>query len=287
LANRPSLENLAGLNKFKLNTAKKKCFTKLPNSINFKGIPMLNNRLIIAQVSDIHINSTDEPYRGIDVRRQFQRVLQQLATKKLDLLILSGDLAANDGEIEAYQWIQQTLTNFPHPYWLMAGNHDNVSTMQTVFTLTDQDIYEGMLCYHRQIKGKSIIVLDSSPYWIKPLQLKWLQQQLSELQEEILLFIHHPPLRCGCQFMDEHHALQNIEALWPILKPASQIKHIFCGHYHTEKQFTVNDKTIYLTPSTNFQIATNTPNFTIEHLQPGWRIIEWQNSQLFTYVDYL
>ena len=47
------------------------------------------------------------------------------------------------------------------------------------------------------------------------------------------------------------------------------------------------DKYIHLTPSTIFQISTQTPHFVIEHTRPGWRIIEWKGSQIHTYVDYL
>jgi len=68
--------------------------------------------LMMAQVSDMHIGPTDTPYRGISSRQQLVAVLQILAKKPLDLLILSGDLAAAAGEIESYRWLQQVLNDF-------------------------------------------------------------------------------------------------------------------------------------------------------------------------------
>lgn len=60
------------------------------------------NKLIIAQVSDMHIGPSDGLYSGIKVRKKFLDVLQVLAKKPLDLLVLSGDLSALEGEPEAY-----------------------------------------------------------------------------------------------------------------------------------------------------------------------------------------
>jgi Icc protein len=246
-----------------------------------------NSKLIIAQVTDMHIGTTDTPYRGIPARQQFVDVLEELAKRPLDLLVLSGDLAAVAGEPEAYAWIKQVLATFPHPYVVMAGNHDHLERLLKAFEVPTSDVVAGMQCFSRTIKDRQLLFLDSSSYRLPLQQLDWLRAQLVGSQDEALLFIHHPPLLCDCRFMDERYRLQNIDEVWPVLVQLPQIKNIFCGHYHTEKTVIKAGKSVHLTPSTIFQIDTQSPYFVMEHTRPGWRMIEWQGSQVHTYVEYL
>jgi Icc protein len=246
-----------------------------------------NNKLIIAQISDIHIGEENEIVRGINVRNQFLDVLQVLRKKELDILIVSGDLAATHGEIEIYQWIKQKLDEFPYPYIIMPGNHDNVSMMSQVFDFEEKYLHNAMLYFHRILKGRHFYFLDSQPYFVASEQLDWLKKQLMNSNEEAFLFIHHPPLLCECEFMDKKHALRNRDTVWQILSDLTAIKHIFCGHYHTEKLIEKDGKFVHLTPSTMLQIDTKSFRFDIASTIAGWRMIEWQGDHLNTYVEYL
>jgi len=248
----------------------------------------MSNELVIAQITDPHIGPSDTVYKGINVRKQFKQVLDHLAQQSLDLLVLSGDLAAQEGEPEAYLWIKKTLASFPFPYEIMAGNHDHVGRMIKVFDWYQPEVARnGMLYFTRTLKGKRLIFLDSSPYRISKAQLQWLSEELMDPKEEVLLFIHHPPMLCDCPFMDERHCLHNINEVWTMLESFPSIKHIFCGHYHTNKSVVNNKISIHLTPSTCFQIDNQSPQFKIEHTQPGWRLIKWKGTRVQTHVEYL
>lgn len=247
------------------------------------------NHLIIAQVSDTHINRLAEPIRvtGVNPRDQFLAVLRILAARPLDLLVLSGDLALSAGEMEAYIWLKQALSTFPYPYVIMPGNHDDAATMVSVFALPDGDYQEGMLYFQRTVKGRRLIFLDTSSYQLPRVQLDWLRQQLAHEREPALLFIHHPPLLCGCCFMDTCYPLRNIDEVWPVLRELNPIRHIFCGHYHATRTVMRDGKYVHVTPSTMMQIDADTPHFAIAHTQPGWRIIEWHDSEVHTYVEFV
>ena len=249
----------------------------------------MSEYLTIAQISDTHIEATAElsSYTQLDVRKQLQTVLQELAKKRLDLLVISGDLAANAGEIEAYFWIKEALKIMPCPYIIMAGNHDDVKNLALVFDLPPSDTIGNELCFSRVIKGKRLFFLDSSSYKIPISQLNWLQNHVQNPVEPALLFIHHPPLLCDCQFMDTHYPLKNIDKVWPQLVHLQAIEHIFCGHYHTDLTVTQAGKQVHLTPSTMMQIDRDNPKFTIAHTRPGWRMIEWSEEKVHTYVEYL
>jgi len=245
------------------------------------------DKLVIAQVTDIHIGANDTTYiQGIDVRQQFREVLAVLASKQLDLLVISGDLAAVCGEPEAYQWIAEQLKAFPYPHSIMTGNHDVLANMITPLQLDAADIQDGLLYYKRRYKNKTVFFLDTASYRLAEQQLIWLEQELANVAEEAILFIHHPPTLCGCLFMDVKHSLKNINEVWPTLASFSQIKHVFCGHYHTEKDFVHQGKWLHLTPSTMIQLDPTTPHFKVAHSRAGWRIIEW-GQEVNTYVEYL
>lgn len=240
----------------------------------------------IAQLTDLHIGETDEDVYGSPVRKQFLSVLNKLKKQNLDALILSGDLAANAGEHDSYVWIKEQLKELTCPIYICLGNHDRLNTLQQVFDLNEKYCYKDGFYFKTRIKDHLCLFLDTSSYALPQMQLEWLKQQHFENKEEILLFMHHPPVYCGCAFMDEKYPLKNISETWSVIKELERIKLIFCGHYHTEKTIVKDRKSIFLTPSTMAQFDNQNPEITILHRNPGWRIIEWDGETLRTSVEY-
>jgi len=246
--------------------------------------------LRIAQVSDLHITETEGLHHDIDVRQHFLAVLTAIKRQDPDLLILSGDLAAVDGEPGAYAWLRQQLSGLTFPYQIMMGNHDRLAELTNVFIEHQQYIHHDSLYYRLDYphanQPLSLLFIDSSPQHLSQPQLDWLQQQ-DETLDNALLFIHHPPYLAKSRFMDEKHRLINWQQSWSLLKSLSSIKHIFCGHYHTEKTMCIDDKMLYLTPSSMLQIDTRTTEFAVNHAHPGWRWIEWDGQQLYSHCEYI
>ncbi|MEK7991117.1 MAG: metallophosphoesterase [Thiotrichaceae bacterium] len=240
--------------------------------------------LRIVQLTDIHIDAPDKPYYDIDVKGKFLRALEQISTyTDIDLLVISGDLAAHDGEIESYQWIEKQLKYLNMPYIVMAGNHDDMKNMQSVFEIDKNDVHDGMLFFRKEIKKLPLLFLDTACYFLSQSQLDWLKQQP---QVPSLLFMHHPPIFCHCTYMDAKYPLQNRDEVWAQLIQLPYIEHIFCGHYHTARSIYKDQKTIHIAPSSMMQIATRTQHFAAANYHPGWRIIEWDGKQLNTFVEY-
>lgn len=242
--------------------------------------------LRIVQVSDIHIGHTDDPISGIDVRRQFLEVLDCIKQEPLDLLVISGDLAALSGEIESYQWVKASLQDFPSPYLVMAGNHDHAGRLAEVFNV-QTFLHDEMLFFAQTVKNKRVFCLDTSSYVLPKRQIDWLREQLSQQIEPCLLFMHHPPLLCNCTFMDTYYPLRNHEEVWAMIREYPLIEAVFCGHYHAERALFKDNKAVYVTPSTALQIDTENLCFEIEHQRAGWRVIEWNSQGIKTQVRYL
>lgn len=246
---------------------------------------MIENRIRIAQISDIHIGATDDPVQNIDVRANYLKALDAIRNKSIDLVVLSGDIAYDRAEPGAYEWVASVMKDYPLPWCVMGGNHDKISTMEKYFDF-GEDLKNGMLYFKRVIKGHHLFFLDSSTNVVQEEQLVWLQKEAAKTEDEVMLFVHHPPAISGCIFMDTKYPLQNIEQVRVALRKIPNLRNIFVGHYHAEKLIVQDGKNIHLTPSTFMQIDTRTPHFRMEHSSPGWRIIDWYNGRLDTEVHY-
>ncbi len=243
-----------------------------------------NFNIRIAHVTDIHIAPDGSLVRDIDTRKSFDAVLGKAITENPDIIVFGGDLAAVNGELEAYQWIEGRLAESGVPYLIIAGNHDNPGNLKAVFELDSADDDE--LFFIKKIGVCQLIGLDSSKNSVSHTQLDWLQNKMSSNLVPSLLFMHHPPLYCGCEFMDSKYPLENREEVFETLREISTISHIFCGHYHTEKTIFEDDKTVFITPSTMHQIGQTGSQYKEVSRLFGWRMIEWCNSGLKTSVHY-
>ena len=246
---------------------------------------MIEDRIRIAQLTDIHVGPTEELVQNIDVRANFLKTLDAIRGKAIDFLVISGDLAADKAEPGAYEWVASILRKYSIEWVVMGGNHDKISTMAHYFDFGD-DLKNGKLYYKRVIKGHHLFFLDSSTNRIHTEQLDWLKHECAKVKDEVMLFIHHPPAICDCLFMDTMYPLRNIDEVRETLREIHNLHNIFVGHYHTEKFIVQDGKNIHLTPSTMMQIDTRASHFRMEHTRPGWRIIECYKGRLDTEVHY-
>jgi Icc protein len=237
--------------------------------------------LKIAQISDLHIGPEDILYNGIDVRVNFLKSLKVALKKNPDYIVLSGDLAIDFGEIEAYYWVKGEMDKCGVPYLVMSGNHDSVERMKKVFHFEDK-LYQNMLCYRFDFLNKyPAFFLDSEPDVIAEDQLVWLLEETKKIEGEALLFIHHPPTLCDHKFMDRKFPLRNISMVQKYLLEIPNISHIMVGHYHFAKTVPIDgNKTVLVAPATQMQISPNNPDFEYGDKRPGFRFIEWDGSHL-------
>lgn len=230
--------------------------------------------LKIGQISDPHIGENECLVQGIDVRKNFLAAYNSESMKDLDLLVLSGDLANEDAEPGAYSFIANLLKGSKVPVCVIPGNHDDVKVMGKFFDL-DGKIHDGECYYRYDIDGRSMFFLDSTNGTVSGKQLAWLESEAAKVEGEILLFVHHPPCYCNHKFMDMKYSMKNIDEVQTALARIKNLKHIFVGHYHFEKQVEIGNQIVYVTPSTQMQIDPNQSVFCLSSAAPGWRVIEW------------
>lgn len=241
--------------------------------INLYYIHYMSSKVLkIGQISDIHIGEDESLVQGIDVRANFMKALNSPSMHGIDLLVLSGDLANEDAEPGAYEYMRDQVAKMSIPVCIIPGNHDRVEVMQNYF---DLPVKNGKCYYRFDFQGRSMFFIDSACGEVSQDQLDWLEQEIPKVKEEVLLFMHHPPCFCNHRFMDLRYHLRNMVDVRKVLNKFDNLKHIFCGHYHSDFCVEIDGKTVHVAPSTQMQIDPNAPYFNLKSSAPGWQVINW------------
>lgn len=239
----------------------------------------------IAVISDLHIGDANERIRDIAVRDNFLKVLIDIKERKVDLLIINGDLVDNPLNKEAYLWIKTHLQALGIPYLVVAGNHDDPQIITRVFNIKSQSEWPHGGRY--KIDDINFICLDSSSSVIDSQQLKMLNQELDAAVEFTVLVMHHPPCLMGCTYMDRKYPLKNPDRLSKVIQNRAQLKLILCGHYHTDRMVVQDGLPILITPSTMMQLDSHCDFSRVQSYQAGWRYIEIAGKSIRTETRFL
>lgn len=239
--------------------------------------------LKIGQISDLHIGDDESLVQGIDVRANLLKALHSKSMEDIDLLVLSGDLANEDAEPGAYQYVASVINSLKVPCCVIPGNHDRVDVMEKYLDLKGK-VHNGKCYYRYDIAGRSIFFLDSACGEVSQDQLDWLKQEAAKVKGEILLFVHHPPCFCNHRFMDLRFHMTNMLEVQKVLEGIPNLTHIFVGHYHSEFEVNIGRQIVHVAPAAQMQIDPNTPYFNMKSSAPGWQLIKWGENFVETEV---
>ena len=226
----------------------------------------------IIQLTDLHIGKEGEGGFGVDVRKNFLDILKTVRALAPDLIVLTGDLCFDTGDPHIYQWIKSHLDFIKIPYTAISGNHDQSSMLAKAFRI-EHLMVGNELFYCRQYGGQTVLFLETAVGEISREQLRWLENELSHIDHNALIFMHHPPVISGVPHMDNNYALRNMEEVQEVLFNFPHHLNIFCGHYHVEKTLSVRNLSVHITPSTYFQIDWHTEGFKVDHFRIALREI--------------
>ncbi len=226
----------------------------------------------LIQITDLHVASEGEFTHGVDVRQNYLDILKAAQSFSPDLLIVSGDLAFDTPDEQVYRWMKSQLDALPIPYAVIGGNHDDSTLLARVFglehLLTNHELY-----YKLALGDRSLLLLETSSGTASDTQLEWLANELAQMDEPAVIFMHHPPVKAGVPFLDINYPLLNMADVQAILHRHPYAVSVFCGHYHVDKVLCSKNLTVHITPSTYFQIDWRHQEFQIDHHRPGLREI--------------
>lgn len=197
--------------------------------------------VLIAQMTDIHVGfAPDEKPEELNLTRfraTYKRLME--GPNRPDLLVLSGDIT-DHGDAESFAKAAALLSDCPCPVIPLVGNHDSREGLLGAFQqVTPAD--GGFLHYVIEAPmGLRIICLDTLEDGrhggaFCEARAAWLAARLAEAPDQpTLIFMHHPPVVAGIDWMDPAPDEPWILRLHEVLTGQHQVQAIHCGHLHRQ-----------------------------------------------------
>lgn len=231
----------------------------------------------ILHITDTHLFADEDgALLGINSNASFLSVINEikLGNRKYDLIVATGDFV-QDGSKKSYARFAEQIKQFNTPCVWLAGNHDNFSYMQEVFSnyqLAENKVVSLgdnwlIVLLNSQVVGQACGLLPQS-------ELQFLEKTLlAHTDKNVMVFLHHHPISSGCHWLDEH-ILKNSNELEEIVKKFPSIKGLGWGHIHQQQDHVWHNCHAFSTPSTCFQFKPNCYEFQLSNDEaPGWREI--------------
>jgi len=203
------------------------------------GASSTGRAVLIAQMTDIHVGFAPEEHPEELNLTRFRATLQRLihGPNRPDMLVLSGDIT-DHGDAESFAKTAALLAECPFPILPMVGNHDSREGLLGAFPQV-VPAEDGFLHYVIEAgMGLRVICLDTLEDGrhggaFCDVRARWLAARLVEAPDApTLIFMHHPPVVAGIDWMDPAPHEPWMEQLREVLEGQSQVQAIHCGHLH-------------------------------------------------------
>nr|WP_284730683.1 3',5'-cyclic-AMP phosphodiesterase [Shewanella jiangmenensis] len=234
----------------------------------------------LVQLTDPHLFASHEgQLLGVNTAHSLSAVLNTLAATHYPahLMLATGDIS-QDYTPESYRNFVEAIQFLGLPCHYLPGNHDDPRVMhlhmQGPGVFGQQRIFIG---------NWQILMLDSTVRG-KPgghmaeVQFQLIEQAIAaEPDRHTLLVMHHNPILVNCAWLDQHCMDNGADFLARVSRYA-QVKGGLWGHVHQaiDEFYPRSGEPLPLmaTPSTCIQFKPQSPYFALDHLQPGYRLLE-------------
>lgn len=214
----------------------------------------------LLQITDTHVPAAGQTIYGVDARARLEACVADINAHHADAdwCFITGDLVNHGGD-EEYDNLRPVLDRLEVPFRVLAGNHDDRNAIRRYFPATPLDEDGHVQSVIDTAHGR-IVLLDTndpgrSSGVLCEKRLAWLRARLGEGDGSIFLFLHHPPLATGVEYMD-HIGLRNGEDLWRVLEPhVARVRLMVFGHVHRPIMGNWRGIPFSCCPSTAHQVA--------------------------------
>lgn len=212
--------------------------------------------MIIAQLTDIHIGFEPEARPEELNRQRFRAVLDRLRKQpnSVDLLLLTGDIT-DRGDRESFEKTADLVGQLDMPIKALVGNHDTREELLNAFPDTETTD-DGFIQSAWVQEGLLVILLDTLETGrhggaFCEARADWLKGVLSDNPDvPAVIFMHHPPVVSGIEWMDPCPGDQWLARLGQALAGHEErVEAIHCGHLHRQLVSRFQGIPVSVTPS--------------------------------------
>jgi Icc protein len=187
-----------------------------------------------AFLSDTHIAADpDDHFRGFHPYRNLREITGQLACDLPQGIVVAGDLARLEGDLQAYANFKTLLAPMAQkrPVYLGLGNHDSRENFFEAYwqpgsskeAVDDKHVVVANGGPVRFIILDTLYHVNTTPGLLGGPQLTWLGGFLRMCGDKpTILFLHHTP----------NADLRDAEPLFRIIGPMAKVKAVVYGHNH-------------------------------------------------------
>lgn len=198
-------------------------------------------------------------------------MLDEVLDEEADAVFATGDIASGGSHAAYQRFIDATNKLSPPLFWL-PGNHDEPLAMSALMPLVFSVRCNNWLLIQLNSKQQGMVSGKLGDD-----QLQRLQGAIAETEaEHVLVFIHHHTLDVGCLWVDRQK-LDDDAPFWSAID-SPKVKAVICGHVHQASDVVHRQVRVISTPSTSVQFKSNSDDFALCDLAPGYRRLRLHDS---------
>ena len=251
--------------------------------------------LTIAQITDLHIATAAPRLGNADRLRTVIAAIAALRPRPA-AIFASGDLTET-GSPEEYAALAEILKGAPCPVHVGMGNHDKRAPLLDAFPLTGVDDH-GFVQYAVDVGDLRVVMGDTAlegraeGYFCQA-RAAWLARTLDAAPARpTIVFLHHPPIPSGIQWMDPTFEASGRGRLNDVLRGRSQVRAVLCGHVHRAFHGAFAGHTITVSSASALQLTLDlTPidmrladgREILRGEPPGFTLLAWDGERLTTH----
>ena len=254
--------------------------------------------MLIAQISDMHVRAEGKLLFGrIDTPAYLARAVAHLNALETrpDIVLATGDLV-DRGLPEEYAHLRKLLAPLEIPVHFIPGNHDARDDMRAAFADHAYLPQSGFLQYAIEGMAVRLIALDTLVDGkhhgeLCSERLDWLEARLGEGNRPTVLFMHHPPFKCGITAFDNSRLTEGEERLAALVRRHGNVERVLCGHVHRPIQVRWAGSMASIAPSTAHQATLDLIDgapLSMKMEPPAMALHQWRpGTGLITHISYI